>query len=124
MAESRLLIQDFAGVCVVTFTDSSILDSATIDQLGKDLYHLTDDLNKQKMIIDFNNVKFLSSQVLGILITLNKKSAAIKGTLVLCSLKPDLMKVFTITSLDKLFKFFPNDVAALKHFGVNLGPSR
>jgi len=120
MAASRLLIQEYAGVSVVTFTDSSILDSATIDQLGKDLYHLTDNLNKQKLIVDFTNVKFLSSQVLGVLITLNKKSAAIKGTLLLCALKPDLMKLFTITSLDKLFKFFPDDAAALKHFGVKV----
>ena len=120
MAESRLLIQDYAGVNVVTFSDSSILDAGTIDQLGKDLYHLTDNLNKQKLVIDFTNVKFLSSQVLGILITLNKKAAAIKGSMVLCALKPDLMKIFTITSLDRLFKFFPDDAAALKHFGVNV----
>ncbi len=118
MAASRIVVQEYAGVTVVTFNDSSILDSATIDQLGKDLYHLTDTLNKQKLIVDFCNVKFLSSQVLGVLITLNKKAAAIKGTLVFCGLKSDLMKVFTITSLDKLFKFFPDDAAALKHFGV------
>lgn len=120
MPASRLVIQEYAGVAVVTFTDSSILDSATIDQLGKDLYHLTDDLNKQKLIVDFTNVKFLSSQVLGVLITLNKKSAAIKGALALCAHKPDLMKIFTITSLDKLFKFFPDDASALKHFGVHV----
>jgi anti-anti-sigma factor len=120
MANSRLLIQDYAGVTVVTFTESSILDSATIDQLGKDLYHLADTLHKQKLILDFANVKFLSSQVLGILITLNRKTAAIKGTLVLSALKPDLMKVFTITSLDKLFKFFPDDATALASFGVHV----
>lgn len=117
---SRIVVQEYAGVTVVTFSDSSILDSATIEQLGKDLYHLIDTLNKQKLIVDFCNVKFLSSQVLGVLITLNKKAAAIKGTLVFCGLKSDLMKVFTITNLDKLFRFFPNDSAALKHFGVHL----
>ena len=120
MANSNLLIQDYAGITVVTFTESSILDSATIEQLGKDLYHLTDAMNKQKLILDFTNVKFLSSQVLGVLITLNRKAAAIKGILLLCGLKTDLMKVFTITGLDRLFKFFPDDAAALKSFGVNV----
>jgi len=120
MAESRIVIQDYAGVTVVTFSDSSILDSLVIDQLGKDLYHLTDVLNKQKLILDFSNVKFLSSQVLSLLLTLNKKAMAIKGTLVLCSLRPELMKIFTITNLDKLFKFQKDDAAALAFFGVNL----
>jgi anti-sigma B factor antagonist len=120
MAESRIVIEDYAGVTVVTFSDSSILDSLVIDQLGKDLYHLTDTLNKQKLVLDFSNVKFLSSQVLSLLLTLNKKAAAIKGTLVLCSLRPELMKIFTITNLDKLFKFHKDDAAALASFGVNL----
>lgn len=120
MPASRLVIQDYAGVTVVTFSDSSILDTATITQLGNDLFQLPDVQNKQKIVLDFINVKFLSSHALGILITLNKKLAAIKGTLSICSLRPELMKVFTITSLDKLFKFFPSDAAALKSFGVHV----
>jgi anti-anti-sigma regulatory factor len=39
---------------------------------------------------------------------------------VLCGLKPELKKIFSITSLDKIFKFFPNDVGALASFGVRL----
>jgi anti-anti-sigma factor len=120
MAPSRLVIQDYAGITVVTFSDSSILDSATITQIGTDLYKLPDEQHKQKIILDFVNVKFLSSHALGILITLNKKLAAIKGTLVICSLRPELMKVFTITSLDKLLKFYADDAAALKSFGVHV----
>lgn len=120
MPASRLVIQDYAGVTVVTFSDSSILDTATITQIGNDLFQLPDVQHKQKIILDFINVKFLSSHALGVLITLNKKLAAIKGTLSICSLRPELMKVFTITSLDKLFKFFPNDAAALKSFGVHV----
>ena len=120
MGNSRMVIEDYAGVTVVTFSDSSILDSTVIEQLGRDLYELTDKQNKQKIILDFTNVKFLSSQVLGVLLTLNKKSQAIKGTLVLCSMKPELKKIFTITNLDKLFKFYKDDGEALGSFGVNL----
>jgi hypothetical protein len=35
-------------------------------------------------------------------------------------LKAELKKVFTLTNLDKVFKFFPNDAAALASFGVHL----
>jgi anti-sigma B factor antagonist len=120
MAGSRMMIEDYAGVTVVTFSDTSILDSATIDQIGRDLYPLADAQNRRKLVLDFSNVKFLSSQALGILITFQKKVAAIQGTLVLCGLRPELMKIFTITSLDRLFQFFPEDAAALKSFGVNV----
>lgn len=118
MAASRLMIEDYAGVTVVTFQDSSVLDMAVIDQIGKDLCHLIENQNKQKLVLDFLNVRFLASHALGILLMLNKKVRAAKGTMVLCGVRKDLKKVFTITSLDKVFKFFPNDTAALTHFNV------
>lgn len=120
MASSHLLIEDYAGVTVVTFTDSSILDAATIDQIGKDLYHLTDVQNKQKLVLDFTNVKFLSSHALGVFMTLQRKANAIKGVMVIAALRKELMKVFNLTGLEKLFKFFPSDTAALESFGVRL----
>ncbi len=120
MANSRLLVEDYAGVAVVTFQDASILDMTHIDQIGRELYRMVDEGNRQKMVLDFSNVRFLASQTLGILLTLQKKSKAIDGSLVLCGLRTELMKVFAITSLDKLFKFFNDDAAALKHFKVHV----
>ena len=79
MAKPGILIQDYAGVSVVTFTDTSLLDAATISQLGDALYELVDKQNKQKLILDFSSVRFLSSQTLGVLLTLSKKCQAIKG---------------------------------------------
>ena len=37
MAKSNLLVEDYAGVAGVTFNDSSLLDSAMIDQIGRGL---------------------------------------------------------------------------------------
>jgi anti-sigma B factor antagonist len=120
MGKMNLSMEDYAGVMVVTFNDSSILDAAAIEQLGRDLYQLTDEQHRQKLVLNFANVKFLSSQALGVLLTLHKKAREIKGDVVLCGLKPELKKVFTITSLDKIFRFFPDDVGALASFGVRL----
>jgi anti-anti-sigma factor len=48
-------------------------------------------------------VKYLSSQALGILITLNKKLVALKKSkLILCSVGPTLMELLKITRLDKV----------------------
>ncbi len=120
MASSRIVIEDYAGVTVVTIADSSILDAMVIEQMGKELYNLVDSQNKQKLVLDFCNVKFLASQTLGVLLTLHKKSIAIKGTMVLCGLRKELMKVFSITNLDKILKFFPDDAAALEFFDVRV----
>ncbi len=118
MANSRLLIENYAGVVVVTIQDSSLLDMGVIDQLGRELFTLTDDQNRQRLVVDFSHVKFLASHTLGVLLTLHKKSEAIKGSVVLCGVRKELMKVFNITNLDRIFKFFPDDSAALAHFNV------
>ena len=118
MAHSRLVIQNYAGVLLVSFQDSAILNSAEIDQIAEDLYELIDKRAARKLIVDFTNVKHLGSQTLGVLLELQKRSRAIKGTLLLCSMREDLRKMFSITKLDKLFTFFPDDTAALRHFGV------
>lgn len=120
MADSRLLITDYAGVTVVAFQDNSILDARQIEQIGRELYTLVDEQDKRKIILDFSSVRFLGSQTLGVLINLHKKAAAGKGEVVLCALRKDLLKVFKITSLDKVFKFFKDDAGALKHFGVHV----
>ncbi len=117
---NRMLVTDYAGVTVVTFTDSSILDSAAIDQLGKDLYALPDAQNKQKLILDFTRVKTLSSRALGLLINLKKKMLAIKGDLALCGMNGEIKKMFSITGLEKEFSFYADDAAALKAFNVHL----
>jgi anti-sigma B factor antagonist len=116
---SRLLIQPIRDVTVVTFSDASILDAAQVQQLGEDLYDLVDNRARRKLVLDFSNVKFLSSSALGVLITLRKKSEEIKGRLLLCSLRPELRKVFKITSLDKLFEFYDNEEKALNALGVS-----
>ncbi len=120
MSKPHLLIEDYAGVTVVTVTDTALLDAHAIEAFGQEVYQLVDKQNKQKLILDFSNVRFLSSQALGVLLTIKKKCEAIKGRFVLCALREELMKVFKITQLDKLFDFYRDDSAALASFNVNV----
>lgn len=113
MTEARLLIQPIKGCTVVNFQDPNILDTLQIQKIATALYDLVDKQAHRRMLLDFSGVMFISSQAIGVLLTLNKKIKAIKGEVALCGIKPDLMKVFKITRIDKLFKFFDNEKAAL-----------
>lgn len=120
MPSSHLLIQDYAGVMVASFTESAILDSRSIEAAGEELFRLPDELHKRKLIVDFSAVKFLSSQAIGLLLDLRERVQAIKGRLLLCGVRKEIMKVFQIANLDKIFEFFPDDASALKTFGIVL----
>ena len=117
-ANARLLLQPIRDVTVVTFQDSSILDTLQVEAIGQELFALVDDKACRKLVLDFANVKFLSSSALGVLINLRKKADAIKGQIILCGLRADLKKVFEITRLDKLFKFREDENKALADFGI------
>lgn len=117
-AAPKLLVQTIRDVTIVDFRDSSILDTVQIEQIGQQLFKLVDEQARKKLVLDFETVRFLSSSALGMLITLRQKSQAIKGTIILCSLRANLMEVFKITNLHKLFTFAENEEAALATFGI------
>lgn len=115
---TRLLIHPIREVLIVTFQDTSLLDSAQLESIGTELYDLVDNKARKRLILDFAKVQFMSSSALGVLITLRKKATAIKGDIVICGLRKDLMRVFEITNLVKMFTFKPNEEQALAHFGI------
>ena len=56
-----------------------------------------------KLLIDFSNVKFLSSSFLGCLVKVLKRIREKNGQLTLCKIDPKILKVFQITRLDQAF---------------------
>lgn len=110
--DSRLKIESIHGATVAGFKDASILDSATIQRIATELYALVESDASAPIVLDFNEVRFLSSQALGVLLTLRKRADAKGVKIALARLRPDLQRVFKITSLDKLFKFFDSCEAA------------
>src|ERR1700674_2321640 len=112
----RLEVEDIGDVTVVSFTDKKILDEQNIQIIGEQLFSLVDELGRRKILLNFGNVEFLSSAALGKLITLNRKVQAVRGKLILCSISKEIMQVFEITKLDKLFTIVQDEQAALQSF--------
>jgi len=66
------------------------------------LYNLIKEGNK-KFVIDFSKCEFLDSTGLGVLIGVYKKCMEINGSISLCRLNDDVLKVFKLTRLDRVF---------------------
>jgi anti-sigma B factor antagonist len=120
MTNPHFSVEDYAGILVIKFSDAAILESSAIQQIGQALYQLVERDGKSKLVLDFSGVKILSSHMLGVLLTLKGKVEKSRGAIAVCSLRAELKKVFTITSLDKLFMFYPTDVEALAAFNVTI----
>lgn len=117
-AQSKLVVQTIKDVTCVTFTDASVVDAQLIEAIKKELFELVDKQDRRKMVLDMSKVQYLSSSALGVLIPLNEKIVNLKGTLFLCGVNPDILKVFKITKLDKIFKFKKTEGEALSDLGV------
>jgi anti-sigma B factor antagonist len=67
-------------------------------------------------MIDFSNVEYLSSAVLGKLVAIHKKVQEGKGQLKLACIKPAIKEVFKITKLDKVFDIHDTHQGCMESF--------
>jgi anti-sigma B factor antagonist len=112
----RLHVTELKDVKVVDFVENKILDEANIAEIGQQLTALVESRDRQKILLDFGNVDHLSSAALGMLINVNNRVKQQNGQLRLANIKPQIIEVFEITKLNKLFKILPNRADALASF--------
>ena len=89
----RLEVEEIGDIAVVNFIDKKILDEQNIQMIGDDLFRLVDELGRRKVLLNFQNVEFMSSAALGKLITLHRKLQQAGGKLVLCKIAKDILDV-------------------------------
>ena len=112
-----MIIQRFDKYIAIEFRTSSLMDPLELEKLGEALYHLVDAQDQRKVVLDFEKVEYISSQAIGLILTLNKKLSALKGSrLVLCGIGPKLMELLRITRLDKILTLKPTQREAAKVF--------
>jgi anti-sigma B factor antagonist len=114
--QRRLEVAEVGDVTVVRFVDRKILDESNIQDMGQELFQLVEEQKRNKILLNFTSVDFLSSAALGKLITLDKKVKAHGGMLKLSNIQPDIYEVFAITKLNKLFDIRDDEAAALVAF--------
>ncbi|HEY7116057.1 MAG TPA: STAS domain-containing protein [Tepidisphaeraceae bacterium] len=115
-APERLKVTDHKDVKVIDFIESKILDEANIADIGQQLTALVEAKDRPKLLLDFHNVDHLSSAALGMLINVNNRVKQQSGQLRLSNIRPQIMEVFEITKLNKLFKILPTRAEALASY--------
>ena len=116
--DNQLLITPYKDVTVVSFQNISVLDSANIEALGRNLLDLIEKQDTRKLVLEFTAVRFMSSQALGVLLQLKKAMDPVNGKIVIVGIRPELHKVFKITNLHKMFIFHGDLDKALGEFNV------
>jgi anti-sigma B factor antagonist len=113
--EVPLTISEIEKYTVVEFRTPSLMDPAMLELIGQTIYRLVDAEARRMLVLDFEKVEYLSSQAIGIVLTLNKKLGKLKHTsLVLCGVGPKLMELIKITRLDKILHIKPSQREAVK----------
>ncbi|MBK0381720.1 STAS domain-containing protein [Pedobacter sp. SD-b] len=66
-----------------------------------------------KMVIDMSNVLYMDSSFIGALVAGLKKVLSKNGEIVLANISNDVMALFELTRLDKVFKIYHNTDEAI-----------
>ena len=100
---------------VAEFTTASLMDPLELETIGTELYKLVDEQDKRILILDFQRVQYLSSQAIGILLTLQKKLSALRGgKFILCGVGERLAELLKITRLDRILTVKPTQKEAVR----------
>ncbi len=110
----RISVEYAENATIVTFTDERILEEKDLQALQESIISVIEQAERINLILDFCNVRFLSSAVLGLLIRISKRVYERDGQLRLCSITPKIYKIFKITRLTKIFDIYQDIESAVE----------
>ena len=103
------------GIPFVMLRMETIMQGSEIQCVAETFRELTEEQNTRRLVVDFRSVYYFSSQMLSLLIDLNRKIEEAGGKLILMGLHPRLWELFRITGIEKFFTFAPTEQLALMY---------
>ena len=101
--QPRISVEFVGNATVIRFADEKILEERDIKTLQESIMSVIEQAEHINLVLDFGNVRFLSSAVLGLLIRISKRIYERDGQLRLCNISPKIYEIFKITRLTKSF---------------------
>jgi anti-sigma B factor antagonist len=113
----HLRLRDADGVAVVGFVDSELMYATDLVlDIGSELKSVLKDLGRNLILLEFDDVQYVSSTMLAQLAHLEREVRNAKGQLKICGLGPILKDTFRIGRFDFIFDIHPDEASALKSF--------
>ena len=112
----KLTVRTVAEARVIEVAHTDLTDAAFINRIGDGIYSLVKDLDRPKVVIDFQKVERLSSAALGMLVALKKVLDRQNGQLRVANVCESVFDVFTITKLDRVLKTCKSTEEAVESF--------
>lgn len=111
---STLLTRSEGEVLIAYFQDVRIIDESRINSLGQELADLINNSENSRIILNFKNVSFMSSAMIGKLVLFGKKCKTAKVHLRLCNINDNVDEVFKLMKLNKVFSIDKDEETSLK----------
>lgn len=112
----RVYVETIDGVTVASFSDSEMVSEDVIHEVDEQLGELAGSLQSGDVLLNFREVRLMSSTMLAVLLKFSRKLAARRGKVKLCCLDPSLQEIFKITRFDRLFEIHDKEFVALDSF--------
>ena len=113
---STLLTKKQDDILIAYFQDVRIIDEPRIQSLGKELSDLINETTNNRIVLNFQNVSFMSSAMIGKLILFGKNCKNAGVELRFCNINENVEQVFQLMNLQKVFNISKDEDAAIKSF--------
>ena len=105
-------VEEAGGWTVLRLLEPSLMDPAVVEALNAHVERLLS-AGRHNLILDFAEVQYISSSMVGVLVGAKQSVSRAGGALVLAGLNRRLHELLKITRLEKMFVVEP-DVAAAR----------
>lgn len=103
MSDQRFQVLVEQSVNVMQFALPSTLDTMEIDSLIEGVLKQLASRGHEPWVVDLAQVDYLGSSMLGLFVNIRERIRQGGGTLVLCGMSPQLLRIFKTCCLERLF---------------------
>ena len=102
---------------VLYLLDSHLVDPLATSEVANELIELVDSEMPKRLLIDFNNVRRCSTELIATLLKVLKHTLRYNGDLRLCAMRTELWDVFRLLKLDGgVFHIYSTKAEAMEAF--------
>ena len=101
---------------VASFADAELTADQVIEEVSDQLNGLAENPGSSRVVLNFREVRFMSSSMLAVLLKFARKVTAAQGKVKLCCIAPNLMGSSRSCRFDRIFEIYDQESAALDSF--------